>query len=439
MIKGLNLSWTRFLHSSTTNTIDFSLPPDVLKVGIVRETITVWERRAPLTPSQIRYMLEEPTKPSKISPDFASVIKYEFHVQPSNQRIFSDEEYHSNGAIISDDLSDCDIILGVKRPREEKDLLPTKTYLFFAHVTKGQPENMALLHEILKRNIQLLDYEHMLNPCGRRLVSFGKFAGIAGTIHMFHMLGIQLMKKFGISTPFVAFPSSSTMFPNINSAKERLLQIGQDVKMNGIPGLKEPLVVAITGGPNGNVFQGILEILSLLPHEFVAVQDLPNLYQKEYGLRQNKLYICLANSEFIYQRFDANSLPELNKLSSTNKAHIGDSVFDREHFRNHPNAYRCSFSKLVLPYINIFINAMYYDARFPKLVTKHQIKNNDRLLLIADISCDINGAIEVGRLCLDCCNYLQLCKLTFFTISSKFSHILTKHLFAHKNIYFELK
>lgn len=394
------LRYLQCISSCTNSTTAISSSFDgqhnnkVLKIGIYHETYGIWERRAPITPLQIHFMLEKQQQQQKqhdivSSLPLSSELLYEFYVQPSNQRIFSNDEYEINGAIITNDLSMCDIILGVKRPKNGIDLISNKTYLFFGHVTKGQFDNMILLNEILKHNIQFIDYEHIMNNLnGRRLVSFGKYAGIAGTLHIFHMLGIQLMKKYGISTSFISYPSSSTMFSSIHDAKERLIQIGKEMKKQKQNGIQEPpIVIAVTGGPNGNVFHGIMEILTLLPHEFIAVIDLPKLYNNN-GIRQqnnNKIYICLANSEFIYQKID-----------NTNDHHnVG---FDREHFRNYPNLYRCTFSKYVLPYSTIVINAMYYDARFPKIITKHHMKcccNNNRLLLIADISCDINGAIEV--------------------------------------------
>ena len=66
------------------------------------------------------------------------------YVQPS-QRIFPDSQYAKAGAIVQEDISNADVLLGVKRVANEDNLIPDKTYMFFSHVIKGQPENMELL------------------------------------------------------------------------------------------------------------------------------------------------------------------------------------------------------------------------------------------------------------------------------------------------------
>ena len=145
----------------------------LLTVGIARESINLWESRAPLTPSQVESLLQKHMQE-----------RLQFIVQPSGQRIFPDHSYKRAGATVSDNLSAADVILGVKRPQDPQSLLPLKTYLLFSHTVKGQAENMDLLHTCLAQKNQLLDYERMLhNDNSRRLVSFGRFAGLAGSVH----------------------------------------------------------------------------------------------------------------------------------------------------------------------------------------------------------------------------------------------------------------
>ncbi len=105
------------------------------------------------------------------------------------------------GAIITEDLSHADLILGVKEVPKSK-LMANKTYLFFSHTHKGQPYNMALLKEILDKNIRLVDYELMVNENKKRLVFFSKFAGYAGFIDGMHGLGHRLL-AMGYGTPFL--------------------------------------------------------------------------------------------------------------------------------------------------------------------------------------------------------------------------------------------
>ena len=139
-------------------------------VGILRENHNMWERRAPLTPTQVRKIVESQPQQIKVL------------VQPCTRRVFSDREYEDAGAIITDDLSGASLIFGVKAPKA-KDLQANKCYMFFSHVIKAQPYSMPLLDTILEKNIDLYDYE-CITEKGRddtkRLVAFGQFAGQAG-------------------------------------------------------------------------------------------------------------------------------------------------------------------------------------------------------------------------------------------------------------------
>lgn len=147
-------------------------------LGMMRETYNPWERRAPLTPDHVRDLLQRLT-PSLLS---------EVIVQPASQRIFSDAEYTKAGAVLEEDLSRADLILGVKRPTGMEHLHPDKAYMFFSHVIKGQAENMQMLQYLLDNHIQLFDYECIVEGGMRRtvtskerkqkrLVAFGKYAG----------------------------------------------------------------------------------------------------------------------------------------------------------------------------------------------------------------------------------------------------------------------
>ena len=66
----------------------------------------------------------------------------------------------------------------------------------------------------------------------------------------------------------------------------------------------------------------------------------------------------------------------------------------------HPQYYRSKFDQY-LYHLTVLVNAIYWDERYPRLVTKASLKqrykksSNQKLLLITDISCDINGAVEI--------------------------------------------
>ena len=89
---------------------------------------------SPITPEHVKHLID----------NYKDNTLTGIYVQPS-QRIFPDSQYEKAGAIITEDLSEADILLGVKRVAKEDNLIPNKTYMFFSHVIKGQPENMNLL------------------------------------------------------------------------------------------------------------------------------------------------------------------------------------------------------------------------------------------------------------------------------------------------------
>jgi alpha-aminoadipic semialdehyde synthase len=207
--------------------------PHLLTIGIPQETYNTWERRAPLTPSQVQELISEANG------------RLSFVVQPSSRRVFSDSEYARAGADISNDLSSSEVIMGVKRP---ESVLRDKTYFFFSHTIKGQPENMALLQECLDKKVQLFDYERITKKDANgkqvRLVSFGRYAGIAGTIDTLHGFGRKMLAE-GVSTPFLSFPPA-ILHNTVDEAKQNVLRLGERIASEGVQ-QSEPLVFAVTG------------------------------------------------------------------------------------------------------------------------------------------------------------------------------------------------
>jgi hypothetical protein len=161
----------------------------VRAIGLLAEAYSKWERRAPLTPSHVERLVKSGV---------------DVLVQPSTKRVFTDGEYAAKGARITPDLSPANTIMGVKQPLNGS-LLPDKTYLFFSHVIKGQPQNMALLDEVLSKRCRLVDYECIREggiSTAPRLVAFGTFAGKSGVVNGLRGLGLRLL-DLGHSSPFL--------------------------------------------------------------------------------------------------------------------------------------------------------------------------------------------------------------------------------------------
>jgi alpha-aminoadipic semialdehyde synthase len=338
---------TRCLSSST------SLPPP-LTTGILRETYDSWERRAPLCPDHVKnFLAKHPT--SKVL------------VQPSTHRIFTNADYEQAGATVQDDLSSADVIFGVKSPTRLQDLPSHATYLFFSHVIKGQPENMGLLQEVLDRHIQMIDYECIVQgglqmttsfkeSKAKRLVAFGKYAGLAGMLDTFSIVGRRLLLQ-SYSTPFLNCPPA-IYHASLEDAKQAVQRVGERLQADGLPPQMEPLVVCMTG-KGGNVYRGVREIFDLLPHEMVSVKDLPQVLEQTGP--QYKVFGVAPEMADMYQR------------SEDGAASASTAVFHRSDFQENPQDYTCTFADAVAPYAHVLMNCVYWDDRFPRLLTKEDM------------------------------------------------------------------
>jgi len=341
-------------------------------VGMVSEVYNKWERRAPLCPEHVLRLTKE--KGIRVL------------VEPSNRRVFTNAEYEAAGAEITSDLTPCGTIFGVKQV-PVTNLLPDRTYVFFSHVIKAQPENMELLDKIIENKVRLMDYE-CINQDGLRsaprLIAFGGYAGRAGLIDGLRGLGERFL-SLGYSTPFLNL-GSSYMYVDLPSAKKAVEAVGTSIHANGMGGIPEdfaPLVIGFTG--NGNVSKGAQEIFKLLPHEFVKVEDLPNLPKNT-----NKVYGVIAEEEHLVRKKD------------------GTPLTDRSHYYKHPEEYESNFHEQVAPYLSMLVNCTYWDHRYPRVLTIKQMQEmrsqqkedasthraGPKLQMVADVSCDIGGSVE---------------------------------------------
>uniref|UniRef100_A0A803MFB7 Saccharopine dehydrogenase (NAD(+), L-glutamate-forming) n=1 Tax=Chenopodium quinoa TaxID=63459 RepID=A0A803MFB7_CHEQI len=339
-------------------------------LGILSETCNKWERRAPLTPAHCARLLHTGKGKSGV----ARII-----VQPSTKRIYHDALYEEVGCEVSEDLSECGLIVGVKQPKLEM-ILPERAYSFFSHTHKAQKESMPMLDKILAESATLYDYELIVGDHGKRLLAFGKYAGRAGMVDFLHGLG-QRYLSFGYSTPFLSL-GSSYMYTSLAAAKAAIISVGEEISSLGLPSGICPLVFVFTG--NGNVSQGAQEILKLLPHTFVDPSRLPELFEKNQqsqgSKRLFKVYGCVVTSKDMVEPKDPSK------------------IFDKADYYSHPEHYSPIFHERIAPYASVIVNCMYWEQRFPRFLTTKQLQDlkSQRcpLVGIADITCDIGGSIE---------------------------------------------
>ncbi|KAJ1968519.1 hypothetical protein H4R35_006405 [Dimargaris xerosporica] len=333
-----------------------------LVIGIRREDKNRWERRVALVPDDIARLVESTG---------ARVL-----VQPSTNRVFPDAAFTQAGAQVQEDLSEADVIFGIKEIPQHL-LMPNKTYLTFAHIHKGQPYNLPTLKTILDKRIRLIDYELITDDMGKRTVLFGRQAGWAGTIDGLHGLGQRLL-AMGYHTPFL-FVSMAHTYPDFDHARRAVETVGHLIRQHGLPRELGPLTFAIAG--TGSVSGGAQEILDLLPNCQVAAADLPGLTQ-DTNFDHSQIYVV--------------PLKRANYLKGP-----GNQPLDSDDFYQYPHKCHSTFHSEVAPYISVIINGLFWKEGHPRLLTTAQLKTLQqdpalryRLLAIADIGCEINGPFE---------------------------------------------
>jgi len=330
------------------------------KVAIRREDKNIWERRVPVVPAHVAQLQRE-----------HGLV---FCVQPSEIRAFPDAAYREAGAEIREDLSDCPVMLAVKEIPLDC-FQPHGTYVFFAHVIKGQKYNMAMLQRLLDQGCTLIDYERITDENNRRLIFFGRHAGMAGMIDSLCALG-QRLEWEGIPTPFSQIQPAYT-YGDSDSAKEAIRAVGEQIAAEGLPPELTPFVCGFAG--YGNVGLGAIEIYDQLPVIEITPEELLSLDADDVGAHQ------LVKVVF--------------KEVHTVKPRDPEQPFDLHGFFAHPEAYESQFEQY-LPHLSMLINAIYWSPVSPRLVTKDALRRlyageqQPRLRVIGDVSCDIEGGIE---------------------------------------------
>jgi len=331
-------------------------------IGIRREDKNKWERRVPLTPEHIKKLVQD--------------FRTNFIIQPSPVRVFADNDYAQAGAAVQEDLSAAQVVLAVKEIPPEL-LRPNTTYLFFSHTIKGQAYNMPLLQKLLDLNCQLIDYERIVDEHRRRLIFFGRHAGLAGMVDTLHTLGQRLAWE-GFDTPLAGI-QLTYRYGSLDAARQAIREVGRQIAENGLPVELTPLVVGIAG--YGNVSRGAQEILELLPIREITPADLPGLAEQD-DLERNNIYkVVFTEADTVEPLADG-------------------APFMLQEFFEHPERYRSKF-EAYLPYLSVLVNCIYWDTPYPRLLTKTATRRlfagntPPRLRTVGDISCDIEGGIEI--------------------------------------------
>jgi len=302
-----------------------------MKFAIIKERKNPPDRRVVFSPSK----LAEATK------QFPESI---FKVESSDIRVFSDQDYEKLGLEVAGDVSDCDVMIGVKEV-PIKALIPNKKYFFFSHTIKKQPYNRKLLKAILDKNIELYDHETIVTEKGFRLIGFGRYAGIVGAYNGFRAWGLKYqawnLPKAG------PLPNQAALVDELNKIK--------------LPNIK----ILLTG--IGKVAKGSREMLDAMNIKSVSVNDFLNNTFKEP----------------VYCQID---------VLDYNKRKDG-KIIDNNDFYNNPEDYQSDFMRFA-KITDYYIAGHFYGDGSPYLYTRKDVKSNDfNIKVVADVSCDVDGPV----------------------------------------------
>ena len=303
-------------------------------IGLIRERKNPPDTRVAFTPKQCVSIMQQYS-------DIRIVV------ESSPNRCYSDDEYTSVGVQVVDDVSACDILVGIKEVPIDS-LIEGKTYFFFSHTKKMQPYNKPLMQALIRKKIRLIDYECLTHQDGQRVLGFGFFAGVVGAHN-----GIL---TYGKKHQLFELPKAN----EINNYAE-LLSFYEHLKL---PNFK----IAVTG--SGKVTSGILEIMSHLDIQSIEPGD---FISKDYDY---PVYTHLKGG-YLYQ-------------------HKVTKKYNREDFHQHPEKYESLFQQY-LPYTDILMNGIYWDRKIPRLFETEDVRNEDfRMSVIADITCDPDGSVPIN-------------------------------------------
>ena len=302
-----------------------------MKFGIIKERKSPPDRRVVFTPTEL--LLFKQIYPSA-----------EIFVERSDIRVFKDEEYEALGFELSDDLSNCDVLFGVKEVPMDA-LIPNKKYFFFSHTIKKQPYNRALLQAVLEKNVSLYDHETIVDANNKRLIGFGRYAGNVGAYN-----GIR---TFGIKYDLFQLPKAETL-----NGKAVLVE---KLKRLILP----PIKVVLTG--SGKVGMGAKEILDAMKMKEVSPQD---FLTKKYD---SAVYTQIEVGDY-YKRLDG-------------------GTFVKSEFYKNPTDFISDFEKYS-QVADIFMAGHFYGNNAPYILTNDMLKSAKcNLKVVADISCDVNGPV----------------------------------------------
>ena len=302
-----------------------------MKFGIIKERKTPPDRRVVFTPEELKRLHSEHPEA-------------EIKVETSDIRVYDDSQYTDCGIEVASDMTDCDVLFGVKEVPIAA-LIPNKKYFFFSLTIKKQPYNRDLLRAILDKNIELYDHETIVDSNNKRLIGFGRYAGIVGAYN-----GIR---GFGIKYDLFVLPKAETL----NTKDDLIMRLRRQT----LPNIK----IVLTG--HGKVGMGAKEILDGMKIKEVSLTD----------------YLTKKYSEAVYTQIDT---------LDYNKRKDGKESSKQDFYQN-PEAYVSDFERFT-KVSDVFMAGHFHGNGAPDILTNEMLRAHDnKIQVVADISCDVAGPI----------------------------------------------
>lgn len=303
-----------------------------MKIALIRETKLPEDNRVALTPEQVSQLQ-------------TAYPQHEFKVQSSDIRAYSDDEYRKAGVNVVDDVSDCDVFLGIKEARTDT-LIPNKHYFFFGHIAKLQDYNRPLLQAMIQKKLTFSDYEYLVDDRGQRVCAFGWWAGVVGVYYT--------LRGYGLRNGLYELPK-----PGRGFSLEQLVDALRRVQL-------PPKKILVSG--TGRVSHGVQYTLERI------------------GAKRLKSEEYLSEEKIEGLSYVVTSLEDMVRRTD-------GRPFDREEFSRHPEEYCSDFMRWAKT-TDILVSAHYWGPKDPVYLTAEELRSEEmNIRMIGDITCDIKGSI----------------------------------------------
>jgi len=304
-----------------------------MKIALIKETKTPVDNRVALAPKQV----------AELNRQFP---QHQIVVQASDIRAFSDDEYRAEGVEVLNDVSDADILFGIKEAKIES-LIPNKHYFFFGHIAKMQEYNRPLLQAFMQKHITFCDYEYLVDDNNIRVCAFGWWAGVVGVYYT--------LRGYGIKHKLYELPKPDRRFT-------------LDQLLNALKGIELPNVKLLVTGA-GRVSQGAQHVLENIGAHKMTEEE----YLSDMPIRT--LSYCVADVDRLVKRKDG-------------------AAFSWNDFTHNAKAYESDFMRFAKK-TDILVCAHFWGPEAPVYLSEEDLRNPDmHIRMIGDVTCDIKGSIK---------------------------------------------